>query len=47
VDCRKDQPYWAKYGPAADKFGLTESMGSYSTRLRISVDKVWGTPTEG
>jgi PPOX class probable F420-dependent enzyme len=47
VDCREDQPYWAKYGPAADKFGLTESMGSYSTRLRISVDKVWGTPTEG
>ncbi|MDT5081279.1 MAG: hypothetical protein QOJ80_5916 [Mycobacterium sp.] len=46
VDCREDGPYWAKYGPAADKFGLTESMGSYSTRLRISIDKVWGTPTE-
>jgi PPOX class probable F420-dependent enzyme len=47
VDCREDQPYWAKYGPSADEFGLTDSMGSYSTRLRISIDKVWGTPTEG
>jgi PPOX class probable F420-dependent enzyme len=47
VDCREDQPYWAKYGPSADKFGLTDSMGSYSTRLRIGIDKVWGTPTEG
>jgi PPOX class probable F420-dependent enzyme len=45
VDCREDQPYWAKYGEAADRFGLTDSMGSYSTRLRISIDKVWGTPT--
>jgi PPOX class probable F420-dependent enzyme len=47
VDCREDQPYWAKYGPSADKFGLTDSMSSYSTRLRIGIDKVWGTPTEG
>ena len=45
VDCRDDEPYWAKYGPAADQFGLTDSMVDYSTRLRISVDKVWTTPT--
>jgi PPOX class probable F420-dependent enzyme len=47
VDCRDDPPYWAKYGAMADQFGLTESMGSYSTRLRISIDRVWVTPTEG
>lgn len=45
VDCRVDGPYWAKYGAIADQFGLTESMADYSTRLRISVDKVWTTPT--
>ena len=47
VDCRQDQPYWAKYGAISDQFGLTDSMGGYRTRLRISVDKVWTTPTEG
>lgn len=47
VDCRDDPPYWAKYGAMADQFGLTESMGSYSTRLRIGIDRVWVTPTEG
>lgn len=45
VDCREDAPYWAKYGEDADKFGLTDSMGSYSTRLRITPTKVWTTPT--
>ena len=44
ADCRQDGPYWAKYGPAADQFGLTDSMGDYSTRLRIGVDRVWTTP---
>jgi PPOX class probable F420-dependent enzyme len=47
VDCREDAPYWAKYGEDAEKFGLADSMGDYSTRLRISIDKVWTTPTEG
>jgi PPOX class probable F420-dependent enzyme len=47
VDCRDDGPYWAKYGPAADEFGLTESMADYSTRVRIGIDKVWTTPTVG
>lgn len=45
VDCRTDEPYWAKYQEASDKFGLTDSMGSYSTRLRITPTKVWTTPT--
>jgi PPOX class probable F420-dependent enzyme len=44
VDCRDDGPYWAKFGALADKFGLTEAMASYSTRLKISIDKVWVTP---
>jgi PPOX class probable F420-dependent enzyme len=47
VDCRDDGPYWAKYGPTADKFGLTGSMADYSTRVRIGIDKVWTTPTSG
>ena len=47
VDCREDAPYWAKYAATADQFGLTDAMANYSTRIRISIDKVWGTPTEG
>jgi PPOX class probable F420-dependent enzyme len=46
VDCREDHPYWAKYAEAAEKYGLTETMAAYSTRIRIRVDKVWGTPVE-
>lgn len=46
ADPREDGPYWAKYGAAADQFGLTESMAGYGTRLRISIEKVWTTPTE-
>lgn len=45
VDCRDDAPYWAKYREDADKFGLTEGMAAYSTRLRITPTKVWVTPT--
>ncbi len=45
VDCRDDEPYWAKYKATADQFGLTDSMANYSTRLRIAIDKVWTTPT--
>ena len=45
VDCRDDEPYWAKYSEDAAKFGLTEAMGSYSTRLTITPIKVWTTPT--
>ncbi|OJZ66254.1 PPOX class F420-dependent oxidoreductase [Mycobacterium paraffinicum] len=45
VDCRDDGPYWAKYEDLAAKFGLTEAMATYSTRLRITPTKVWTTPT--
>ncbi|MDX1888415.1 TIGR03667 family PPOX class F420-dependent oxidoreductase [Mycolicibacterium sp. 050158] len=47
VDCRQDGPYWAKYGELSDRFGLTDTMGNFGTRLRITIDKVWTTPTEG
>jgi PPOX class probable F420-dependent enzyme len=46
VDCRTDEPYWAKYSESAAQFGLTEAMADYSTRIKITVDKVWTTPTE-
>ena len=45
VDCRDDEPYWAKYREDAAKFGLTEAMSSYSTRMTITPTKVWTTPT--
>ncbi len=45
VDCRDDEPYWAKYSEDAARFGLTDAMGSYSTRLTITPTKVWTTPT--
>ncbi|OBI41047.1 TIGR03667 family PPOX class F420-dependent oxidoreductase [Mycobacterium sp. E796] len=45
VDCRDDEPYWAKYRDAAARFGLTDAMASYSTRLKITPTKVWTTPT--
>ena len=46
TDPRDDAPYWAKYAYAAAQFGLTEAMAGYHLRLRISIDKVWTTPTE-
>jgi len=45
VDGRDDEPYWNKYGELAAKFGLTEAMSGYSTRLAITPTKVWTTPT--
>jgi PPOX class probable F420-dependent enzyme len=45
VDCRTDEPYWAKFAESAAKFGLTDAMAGYSTRLKIVIDKVWTTPT--
>lgn len=45
VDCRDDEPYWAKYSQISDEFGLTDTMPDYSTRLKIVIDKVWTTPT--
>jgi PPOX class probable F420-dependent enzyme len=46
VDCRTDEPYWAKYAEAAAKFGLSEAMADYGTRIKITIDKVWTTPTD-
>jgi PPOX class probable F420-dependent enzyme len=47
VDPREDQAYWMKYKSDAEQFGLTEAMPAYNTRLKITLDKVWTTPTEG
>jgi PPOX class probable F420-dependent enzyme len=47
VDPREDKAYWAKYKADAEQFGLADAIANYSTRLRIGVDKVWTTPTEG
>jgi PPOX class probable F420-dependent enzyme len=44
VDPREDEAYWAKYKADAEQFGLTEAIANYSTRLKISIDKVWTTP---
>lgn len=45
ADPRDDGPYWAKYRDIAAQFGLTEAMAGYNVRLRISIEKVWTTPT--
>jgi PPOX class probable F420-dependent enzyme len=45
VDCRDDEPYWAKYRELAGQFGLTEAMATYSIRLKITPTRVWTTPT--
>jgi PPOX class probable F420-dependent enzyme len=46
-DPREDGAYWKKYEADAAQFGLSDAMGNYSTRLKVSIDKVWTTPTEG
>ena len=43
---REHAAYWAKYSDDAARFGLTEAIATYNTRLKIAVDKVWTTPTE-
>lgn len=45
VDPRDDAAFWAKFGELSDQNGLTDTMADYSTRIRISIDKVWTTPT--
>jgi PPOX class probable F420-dependent enzyme len=45
VNCREDEPYWAKYSALAAKFGLTDAMATFSTRLKITPTRVWTTPT--
>ena len=45
VDPREDAAVsGTKYRADAEQFGLTEAIADYSTRLRISIDKVWTTP---
>jgi PPOX class probable F420-dependent enzyme len=44
----EDERYRVKYGELAASFGFSkEFIANYSTRLKISIDKVWTTPTEG
>ena len=48
IDPLADDQYRAKYGELAASFGFSdEFLSAYSTRLKISIDKVWTTPTEG
>lgn len=44
VDGREDRPYWTKYREDAAKFGLTEGIAAFSTRLKITPTRVWTTP---
>jgi PPOX class probable F420-dependent enzyme len=44
----EDQQQRAKYGEYAAGLGMSEEfLASYSTRLRIGIDKLWTTPTAG
>jgi PPOX class probable F420-dependent enzyme len=44
----QDEQYRAKYGELAARLGFSEEfLAAYNLRLRISIDKVWTTPTEG
>jgi len=48
ADPLQDERYRTKYAELAKQFGFTdEFFAAYSTRVRISIDKVWTTPTEG
>lgn len=48
ADPLQDERYRAKYGELAASFGFSEEfLAAYSTRLKIGIDKVWTTPTEG
>ena len=43
-----DEQYQAKYRDYAVSMGMTEEfLAAFSTRLKISIGKVWTTPTEG
>ena len=46
VDGRQDGPFWDKYKADAEGFGLIEAFAAYSTRIKITVDKVWTTPAQ-
>jgi PPOX class probable F420-dependent enzyme len=46
VNCRDDEPYWAKYRVLAEQLESNEgmSMDAFSTRLAITPTRVWTTP---
>ncbi len=45
ADPLADAQYQAKYGEYAANLGFSEEfLAAYSTRLKISIDKVWTTP---
>jgi PPOX class probable F420-dependent enzyme len=47
ADPLADERYQAKYGEYAASLGFSkEFLAAYNTRLKISIDKVWTTPTE-
>ncbi|MGB3483702.1 MAG: TIGR03667 family PPOX class F420-dependent oxidoreductase [Mycobacterium sp.] len=46
LDPREDAPYWTKYAGHAEQIGIADVMANYSTLIKISIDKVWTTPTE-
>jgi PPOX class probable F420-dependent enzyme len=47
ADPLKDERYRAKYGELAASLGFSDDfLSAYNLRLRITVDKVWTTPTE-
>jgi PPOX class probable F420-dependent enzyme len=46
ADPLTDERYVAKYGEYAASLGFsTEFLAAYNLRLKISIDKVWTTPT--
>jgi PPOX class probable F420-dependent enzyme len=48
ADPLQDERYLAKYGEYAASLGFSkEFLAAYNTRLTISIDKVWTTPTGG
>jgi PPOX class probable F420-dependent enzyme len=48
ADPLKDERYRAKYGELAASLGFSEEfLSAYNTRLKVSIDKVWTTPTGG
>lgn len=44
----QDERYRAKYSEYAASLGFSEEfLAAYDTRLKISIEKAWTTPTEG
>jgi len=44
----EDERYVAKYGAYAESLGFsTDFLAAYNLRIKITIDKVWTTPTGG